>query len=132
MIKIKLLARLAGRVRTADGSLYVHKAQETLRIENWIAGKGWLHDASLQQAADEAQVSKEHMSRYFPKTFGKNFLQWRKEARITEAKVLLVKKKDIPTAIIGEAVGINDKSDFRRQFRQLTGMTPAQWRLKHK
>ena len=63
--------------------------------------------------------------------YGKNFLQWRKEIRIDEAKRLLVKDKTIPTAIIGEEVGISDKSNFKRQFREITGCTPAQWRSKH-
>ena len=128
MIKIKLLARLAGTVRRTEGSTYTRKGQESLKIEQWIERKCWLKDASLQQAADEAGVPKESMSRYFRRVYGKGFLQWRKEARIGEAKVLLIKEKEIPTAIIGEAVGINDKSDFRRQFRDLVGMTPAQWR----
>ena len=128
MIKIKLLARLAGTVRKTAGSSYTRRGQDSLRIEQWIDRKRWLADASLQQAADDAGVSKESISRYFRREFGKSFLQWRKEARINEAKTLLLKEKETPTAIIGEAVGINDKSNFRRQFRELVGMTPAQWR----
>lgn len=132
MIKIKLLARLAGSARKTGGSSHARKGQDTQKIEQWIEGKCWLRDASLQQAADEAGVPQERFSRYFRRELGKSFLQWRKEARINEAKVLLLKEKETPTAIIGEAVGINDKSNFRRQFRELTGMTPAQWRLSHR
>lgn len=132
MIKIKLLARLAGTARKTRGSTNVRKGRDYLKVERWIELKCWLRDASLQQAADEALVSKECMSRYFRRVYGKGFLQWRKEARINEAKTLLLKEKEIPTAIIGEAVGINDKSNFRRQFKELTGMTPAQWRKNKK
>ena len=61
-----------------------------------------------------------------------SFTQWRTGARINEAKILLLRDKTIPAALVGEAVGINDKSNFRCLFRRVTGMTPAQWRLKHK
>lgn len=131
MIKFKLLARLAASVRNSGAKDRLPKGREIQKIERWIESKDWLCDASLQDAADRAGVSKELFSGYFRKVLGKNFLQWRKWARIQEAKTLLLKEKEIPTALIGEAVGINDKSNFRRQFREETGMTPAQWRLKH-
>lgn len=71
------------------------------------------------------------LSLFFRIQTGKNFLKWRKERRIEEAKKLLLEDRDIPTLIIGEAVGICDKSNFRRQFKEITGFTPAEWRLKH-
>lgn len=100
-------------------------------IRKWIASMGWAEDASIQEIADSLGLYKEDFSLFFRRIYGKNFLQWRKELRINEAKRLLVKDKTIPTAIIGEEVGICDKSNFKRQFREITGYTPAQWRSKH-
>ena len=107
----------------------VMKRHATL-IEHWIADKGWAEDASLGEIASSLGIDKEDFSLYFRRKFLKSFLRWRKEVRITEAKHLLVKFINTPTALIGEAVGIYDKSNFKRQFRELTGYTPAQWRLK--
>jgi AraC-like DNA-binding protein len=105
--------------------------QTSATIRRWIVSMGWTEDASLQEVADSLGLYKEDFSLFFRRVYGKNFLQWRKEIRIDEAKRLLVKDKTIPTAIIGEEVGISDKSNFKRQFREITGCTPAQWRSKH-
>ena len=72
-----------------------------LKLDKWIREKRWAEDLTMQEIA------------------------------IEEAKKLLLEDRDIPTLIIGEAVGICDKSNFRRQFKEITGCTPAEWRLKH-
>ena len=95
-----------------------------LKLDKWIREKRWAEDLTMQDIADE-------LSLFFRIQTGKNFLKWRKERRIEEAKKLLLEDRDIPTLIIGEAVGICDKSNFRRQFKEITGCTPAEWRLKH-
>lgn len=109
----------------------MQKASREVGIRGWIEEKRWLEDASMQEVADRIGISRNSLSNYFILNTGKPFLRWRKEMRIEEAKKLLLKEKDLPTGIIGEAVGINDKSNFKRQFREVTGYTPAQWRLKH-
>ena len=120
-------ARL-GRMFKRRGGI---SGQTSATIRRWIVSMGWTEDASLQEVADSLVLYKEDFSLFFRRVYGKNFLQWRKEIRIDEAKRLLVKDKTIPTAIIGEEVGISDKSNFKRQFREITGCTPAQWRSKH-
>ena len=99
-------------------------------IRQWIKDRLWAEDATLSEVAASLGIDKDILSKYFRRNYGKCFLQWRKETRINEAKLLLLKDRDMPTALIGEQVGISDKSNFKRQFRDLTGYTPAQWRLK--
>ena len=106
--------------------------QKGVRIQEWIDRKRWMEDASLQDVADEIGIDKVHLSYWFRVHTGQSFLRWRTGMRIEEAKTLLLKERNLPTGIIGEAVGISDRSNFKRQFRELTGCTPAQWRLKHK
>ena len=101
------------------------------RIEEWIAQKRWAEDCSMDQVAEALDICHEQLSAYFILRFGQHFLRWRKEVRIEEAAKLLLSDRDIPTAIIGEAVGISDKSNFRKQFKQVKGCTPSEWRLKH-
>ena len=102
-----------------------------LKLDKWIREKRWAEDLTMQEIADELQIGREELSLFFRIQTGKNFLKWRKERRIEEAKKLLLEDRDIPTLIIGEAIGICDKSNFRRQFKEITGYTPAEWRLKH-
>ena len=99
-------------------------------IKQWIKEKRWTEDATLSEVAQSLGIDKDYLSKYFRRRYGKSFLQWRKEVRIKEARHLLAKDKRMPTALLGESVGINDKSNFKRQFRDLNGCTPAQWRLK--
>jgi len=103
----------------------------TAKIEKWIAGCGWTEDTTLGGVAESLGIDKEDLSLYFRRKYRKSFLHWRKEMRIDEAKRLLLIEETIPTALIGEAVGIYDKSNFKRQFRDITGLTPAQWRSEH-
>jgi transcriptional regulator GlxA family with amidase domain len=58
-------------------------------------------------------------------------MSWRKDLRIREARHLLLDYPDLPVSVIGEMAGIVDKSNFKRQFCQATGMTPRRWREKH-
>ena len=131
MIKFKWPRRDKAHTWRGKRQARAFSTRDAMKIEHWIEGKYWLRDSSLQQAADEAGVGRKQMSRYFRIMLGKSFPQWRTEARINEAKLLLINNMEIPTAIVGEAVGISDKSNFRCLFKRVTGMTPAQWRLKH-
>lgn len=142
MKKITIIGQLAakfGRVilnNAAIRSMMCRKEAEdadtVLIMEHWTARKGWTEDLSLEEVAEKLGLSKEDLSRYFRLHAGKNFLQWRRAIRIEEAKRQLLENKNIPTAFIGESVGIPDKSNFRRQFKRETGYTPAEWRrLKH-
>ena len=122
------LAKSSAGARLEDGL----GTQTVQRIQQWIYDRRWAENASAQQVADSLGVTRQELAQYFRNHSGRSFLQWRKETRIEEAKLLLSSDDDTPTAVIGEAVGLSDKSNFRRQFKQLTGLTPAQWRLKHK
>lgn len=102
------------------------------KIEKWKLERGWAEECNMHEAAARIGISKDELSLYFRHTFKKSFLQWRKEMRISEAKRLLLEDYSVSATAVGEAVGISDKSNFRHQFRELTGLTPAQWRLKHK
>ena len=55
----------------------------------------------------------------------------RKVLRIEDAKKLL-SETDIPISNISKMVGFNDKSDFRKQFREMLGYTPSEWRVSGK
>ena len=51
--------------------------------------------------------------------------------KITVACKLLI-ESDYSVQIIGEKVGVNDLKNFYKSFREITGMTPNEYRLSHK
>ena len=129
--KIERLMLRIGKLRRSSGNVHAVNADVIKKVEKWIIDKRWNEDRSMLETAGDIGVSQEQLSLYFRVVIGKAFLHWRKEIRIEEAKNLLLKDKSVPMLIIAESVGINDKSNFRRQFKEVTGYTPAEWRLKH-
>ncbi len=101
------------------------------RMSQWVLEKKWTENLTMKQVADSLGITREELGSYSLSLRGKNFLQWRKELRIEEAKKLLLEHRETPAILIGEQVGIGDKSNFRKQFREIAGCTPAEWRLKN-
>lgn len=99
------------------------------RIDKWFKEKGYCSsEQSMGDVADLFGISKEELSWYCRSTFGESFLSVRKDLRIHEARRLISERPDLPLRTIGEMVGINDKTNFRRQFYEVLGITPYEWR----
>ncbi len=102
------------------------------RLGDWVAaGKYKLNYSSIDDILKELDVTSDELSYFCATRYGKSFLTWRKELRIEEAKRMLVDYPRIPAYKIGKSLGINDKADFRHQFKSATGMTPSEWREKN-
>lgn len=109
--------------------LQLADARTKVGLEKWVKDRGYADPRSdMGAVAEQIGVSPLQLSYYFRVIVGKTFLAWRKEIRIREAQMLLVQYPEKSVASIGEAVGITDKSNFRRQFVEVTGMTPIAYR----
>lgn len=124
-----------GEVRKADRLQedYVTKGDEYDRLElalkDWVARKRFCdYDKSRDDIAAELNTTKEALHHYFVTRKGVDFMAWRTELRIEEAKKMLIEKKDFSINIIGEMAGFSDRSNFHRQFVKLVGCSPRQWR----
>ena len=42
-----------------------------------------------------------------------------------------MEQPETPVRHIGYIIGFSDKSNFRRQFREVVGCTPTEWRRKN-
>jgi len=101
-------------------------------IDEWVERKGYLKEMStLDEVSKDIGVSKEKLSDYFRVVLRKPFLSWRKELRILESKKLLLLYPDLSLSVIGIMVGIDDKSNFRRQFYDVVGLWPTEYRKKY-
>ncbi|MBR3074743.1 MAG: helix-turn-helix domain-containing protein [Bacteroidales bacterium] len=102
--------------------------QTRIKIDKWIKEKGWTEDLSQEDVARSLNLKSEQLGQFFYLQTGKSFSRWRRELRIEEAERIMREDRKMPTVLVGESVGIPDKSNFRRQFKEITGYTPAEWR----
>ncbi len=101
-------------------------------VEGWVEQKGFTKRLSkLEEIADDIGIPADQLSMYVRIQKQKSVLTWRKELRIREAREILLNYPELPISVIGEMVGIDDKTNFKRQFRQVVGMHPRAWREKH-
>ena len=119
-------ARAAARRRSRKIQKKIDKKTEVL-VRAWVGAKGYCRSQQLEQAAESIGVGAEQLAYYFNKR-GTTFTAWRKELRIEEAKALLVNRPGLPASRIGELVGIPDRSNFNKRFKEVTGLLPSEWR----
>ena len=101
-------------------------------VSRWEKDRRYLmpeNDSS--RCAEQMGISSQDLYRYCLDVFGMDFRSWRTSLRITEAKRLLLEYPDESLSNIGRRVGINDRSNFARLFKQVTGVSPSDWRRKH-
>jgi transcriptional regulator GlxA family with amidase domain len=81
----------------------------------------------LGKLADRLSVSERTLNRRFKQAIGEPPLQYLQTLRVDVAKRLLESKR-MPVESVGERVGYNDISTFRRLFKRETGLTPRDYR----
>lgn len=79
-------------------------------------------------AANVAFLSSRHMQRLFKERFGDTPYVWLRRHRLERAAQLLT-TTNRAVAEIGESVGYSNASHFARDFRQLNGLTPTEYRI---
>lgn len=117
----ELLQSSAGQSNQV-GSL-IEKVQERIAANYWDAS--W----NLAACADELRIHKSTLSRKFAKEAGESFSEVLLKTRIEEAKRLLT-ETDLPVAEVSRSAGFTHSTYFSRRFKEETGMTPYQYRMK--
>lgn len=106
--------------------------QLTERLDKWVEKKRYRdHNKTLDEIVQELGTTRAKLSRYMETHFNTNFRAWRNSLRIEEAKRMLLDTNLSVTSILN-AVGYSDRSNFHNHFTSSVGMTPAQYRNKHK
>lgn len=128
----KRLRRIRGdRLAAIQGRINSRKTLEKVEkhLARWVRN-GKHHECydSMEEILDELDLTNQELSFYCSRILNKKFLTWRKEIRIEDAKKLLLEHPEAPVRHIGYVVGFSDKSNFRRQFREVVGCTPTEWR----
>lgn len=97
-------------------------------IEWILCRKYWSADDCLDKLASDLDVTREEISTFLYYRTGCRLRTIKKELRLSDAKQLLLQYPDMPIYKISRCVGIGDKSNFRKLFRDNVGCTPADWR----
>ena len=83
--------------------------------------------ATVAQVAREVGMSPTHLSRTFKRLFGVTFPQYTAIAQVNGARRLLT-QTDLPVAEVSSTCGFQTIRSFNRQFREIAGMTPTEYR----
>lgn len=89
-------------------------------------------DLTIQDVAESLSIPRHYLTQVINEKLNKNFYQFINEYRVEEVKSLLADKdyqKYTMTAIAFEA-GFNSKSSFNSAFKEITGMTPSEYKEK--
>lgn len=86
---------------------------------------------TLSEMAQAVNLSAEHLRRLFKSEIGMTPIQYQKKLRLLEARRLL-ESTFLNVQEIMVRVGLSDDSHFVRDFKKLYGLTPAQYRARHR
>ena len=84
----------------------------------------------LSQLATQLGVSDAELSRFLNQRHGKNYKEFINTYRVNEAKILLSQAEEGFDSIYGIALdsGFNSKATFNRVFKQMTGLSPSEYK----
>ncbi len=87
-------------------------------------------DLSLEGLAEKVGLSPKRVSQAINEGFGKNFFEYVNEHRIREAERIFEESTDPGLTVLEVmyASGFNSKSSFNGIFKELTGMTPSEYK----
>ena len=88
-------------------------------------------DITPEVIAQKAFISPRYFQNLFKKKSGESLTTFKRRYRIEQACRLL-DETDMSVSKVMEAVNMNDAKNFYAAFRTFTGMTPRQYRMKHK
>jgi AraC-like DNA-binding protein len=88
-------------------------------------------DLTIQDVAESLNIPRHYLTQVINEKLNKNFYQFINEYRVEEVKKLLTDKnyqKFTITAIAFES-GFNSKSAFNSAFKEITGITPTEYKI---
>lgn len=134
------LPQLPGEVEEAARATYavstlgnVDCGRMLVRLANLMDQEQVYQDPALDLAGLSGRMglSPHQLSELINTRLGKGFSRYIREYRVEAAEDLLLDKPSMPVLSVGMEVGFSSQSNFYDAFRELTGMTPGQFRKVH-
>lgn len=85
---------------------------------------------SMDSLTEVFHFSDSYIGRVFRNTYGIPPMKYLASYRIEKAKELILGNPDLNIKLIGEMVGYDDQRYFSRIFRNITGLTPSEYKNK--
>jgi len=86
-------------------------------------------DLNMDLLSEALKIPKYQLTEVLNTTIGKNFFQFVNAYRVEEVKKMLVNPKNMYSIeAIGYDCGFSSKSSFYKEFKRITGMTPAEYK----
>lgn len=106
-----------------------HEDEAILKAQTFIETNYHL-PISMEQIAEQTNMSKRNFIRRFKSATQNTPLEYLQRVKIESAKKALEKNTDDVTSLMVNA-GYNDIKTFRKVFKQITGLTPVEYRKKY-
>ena len=120
---------IAAKEETDPQAVLAWADKMRLDLERWGAVKHYIYiNSSPDKVAKELGITKTRLNGYFAQYEQTTFREWRTQLRLKEAERILREEDEVAVSSLHELVGVSDKSNFRRSFKQFTGMTPHEYR----
>ncbi len=117
---------LATRALRSTASPRADTDHRVTRVIEWVRSH-LAEPLTVPAAAAVAHVSPGAFSRYFAREVGKSFSRYVNDLRCSQA-CLRLQGSDQPVTLIAQDCGFPTLSNFNRQFRLRTGVTPREFR----
>lgn len=85
-------------------------------------------DLALSSLAERLDLTHHQLSELINTRLGKGFSRYVREYRVNAAKTMLIDEPSASVLSVGLSVGFTSQSNFYDAFREITGMTPGQFR----
>jgi len=134
LIKILLMIiKHHNKINLKPNKSYYKKIEDINRLHNLIAfvQKEYVRNIMLKEAAETTNMSLHYFCKFFKRVMGITFSKYLLNIRIDMAKELLITEKTSVTNIAYK-VGFESLSYFFRKFKELTGMSPREFKYKLK
>ncbi|MBO5316165.1 MAG: helix-turn-helix domain-containing protein [Clostridia bacterium] len=92
---------------------------------------GYMSNIPLADFAKNLNIPFRNLSKMFIEEVGMTYTSYVQKRKISESCTLLIESGE-SIEYISEYVGFSDSKKFRQKFKELTGMTPREYRKSHK
>ncbi len=99
------------------------------KVDEWVQSKAYCRpDLNIKDVASEIGTNQNYLSVYLNSHLNMTFQTWLNTLRIEESKNILVNSEKKSLEAVGIEIGIPESYSFSRWFKNITGMTPFQYR----
>lgn len=102
-------------------------SDKTMREIRDFVSQNYMHDISMQDAANYMRYSDTYFCRLFKQGFGCNFTTYLTRYRMKEA-VRLLKNTELSVKEIALKTGYSDSNYFAKVFKRINGVIPSEFR----